>query len=409
MGSLSKTALFSMRYAGAVTDETLICQVGGTEWQRMGDMFPSGKQAVPPPPPPSATPARTSTSAAIQVTQDDRKALQEYLVAIFRQQAESAPTGTFRDSIVDAIPALGALFGRRKAVVAGTTVTNTEAENTKREALFQLRRILEVSATYADKAPWIPYLAAHRRPRFMECYRISTASFADFGDKTLVDETSRFGDNLGARAASLMDAETAKNVAELIAFQKRQEWLQAAISILGEIIRSPYRELIQNRLKGQMFNLAGNYLPVSTVDNWAGRIISWCVYGGVALLVGGGVAFLTGETDYNEPQKSFGKILASIGVLSLIAAFALQPIDKKLREEQAAEDRKSEANTKEEERIQSIWNEVNRLAEAFETTVKPLLAEMQIPITIDDMEGMLEQLKAYEKWGRELESYYTKT
>ena len=158
-----------------------------------------------------------------------------------------------------------------------------------------------------------------------------------------------------------------------------------------------------------MFNLAGNYLPVSTVDNWAGRIISWCVYGGVALLVGGGVAFLTGETDYNEPQKSFGKILASIGVLSLIAAFALQPIDKKLREEQAAEDRKSEANTKEEERIQSIWNEVNRLAEAFETTVKPLLAEMQIPITIDDMEGMLEQLKAYEKWGRELESYYTKT
>ena len=288
-------------------------------------------------------------------------------------------------------------------MVAGTTVTNTEAENTKREALFQLRRILEVSATYADKAPWIPYLAAHRRPRFMECYRISTASFADFGDKTLVDETTRFGDNLGARAASLMDSDTTGNVTELISFQERQERLQSAISILEQIIGSPYRGLIQKRLKGEPLDLQGKYLAVRTVNDWAGAPTIYCIFIGGTFLPVGKMIY----SDFDAPLG--GTLMMLTGGASVIAAVWLWQIHQKLREEVAVEGRKHQANVREEDRIQTILNAVNRLADAFETTVKPLLAEMQIQLTIEDMDGMLEELKAYEKWGRELESYYTKT
>lgn len=217
-GPLAKEALFSMRRDGLISDETLICRVDDSQWTPMGVLFPSTKQATPPPPPPPppspVVPGDPPLSG--QRSQEDRELLREYLIAIIRIQEEAFVQRTFKDALADAIPALGAFFGRRKAVIAGTTVTDADKENAKRESLFQLRRFLDVSATYLEAAPWITFLTARKHATSTKCYAIATGAFADFGDKKLVDETSRLADALGAKASALMDSDTSANIRELI-------------------------------------------------------------------------------------------------------------------------------------------------------------------------------------------------
>ena len=235
VGPLSKEVLFSMRKAGSLSDQSLICPVGDSEWKSMGEVFPSEPSAIPPPPDPSRPAVESRRS------KEDRELLRQYLVTILRPQLEFTPVvESFKDTLADIIPALGSLFGRRKAVVAGTTVSDSQTENTKREALFQQYRLLTLSETYMGSAPWISYLTAEKYSRFMECYGLATTAFSDFGDKKLVDETARLADALEVKSSGLMDAETSANIRELLSFQERQERVESGISILNEIIASPY-------------------------------------------------------------------------------------------------------------------------------------------------------------------------
>lgn len=127
VGPISKEELFSMRSDRRMTDKTLICRVGDSEWRPMGELFPSTESVRPPPPPPvPSVPSKRS--------QKDRELLHEYLVMVFAPQKESAYVRpSITDALADAIPALGNFLGRRKGVVAGTTVADSKSENTKRE------------------------------------------------------------------------------------------------------------------------------------------------------------------------------------------------------------------------------------------------------------------------------------
>ena len=158
---------------------------------------------------------------------------------------------SFKGALVKAIPAIGVLFGFRPGVVAGTTVTNTNEENTRREGLFVVRKLLELSAAYLGKAPWITYLAAKRHSHWTSQFGISTAAFSDFSDKKLVDETARLASDLEAKASALMDSETSANMQELLRFQESKHQLAETIQILEHIIGSPHRPAIIRRLQGR--------------------------------------------------------------------------------------------------------------------------------------------------------------
>ena len=50
--------------------------------------------------------------------------------------------------------------------------------------------------------------------------------------------------------------------------------------------------------------------------------------------------------------------------------------------------------------------EADRLAAAFRETVRPLAAELRMTINLDDLEGLLGELKTYEEFGRDLEDFH---
>ena len=142
-GPLAKDVLLSMRKDGLISDDTLICPVGDSQWTPMGVLFPSTKQPAPPPPPPPVPASSLATTAPLalaEISQQDRQGLHDFLVTEMRALPESEDS-SFKGALVKAIPALGVLFGFRPGVVAGTTVANTNEENTRREGLFCKRRL----------------------------------------------------------------------------------------------------------------------------------------------------------------------------------------------------------------------------------------------------------------------------
>ena len=74
-----------------------------------------------------------------------------------------------------------------------------------------------------------------------------------------------------------------------------------------------------------------------------------------------------------------------------------------------AKSKRKLAIANEEARIRAILDTVNRLATSFRSEVEPLLRELQIAVTLNDLERMVSELERYGNWGRELESYYIKT
>src|SRR5437870_1240157 len=80
VGPMSKEALFSMRSDGAVSEQTLVCKVGDSEWTPMGELFPSAKLA-------SIAPSPRPVSS--KRSQQDRELLHEYLVTSFPSQKAS--------------------------------------------------------------------------------------------------------------------------------------------------------------------------------------------------------------------------------------------------------------------------------------------------------------------------------
>ena len=70
VGPLSKEQLFSMQSDRRVTEKTLICRVGDSEWKPMGEVFPSTEPVRPPAPPP--VPPLSSKRSQLSGTQRNR-------------------------------------------------------------------------------------------------------------------------------------------------------------------------------------------------------------------------------------------------------------------------------------------------------------------------------------------------
>lgn len=400
-GPVAKEVLFAMRKDGLISDDTLICRVGDSQWTPMGVMFPSTKQPAPPPPPPPVPDSSLATTAHLapaQLSQQDRQGLHDFLVTEMRALPESEDS-SFKGALVKAIPALGVLFGFRPGVVAGTTVTNTNEENTRREGLFVVRKLLELSASYLEKAPWITYLAAKRHSHWTSQFGISTAAFSDFSDKKLVDETARLAGELEAKASALMDSETTANIRELLKFRERRAQMASAISILKAIISSPHRQLILNRLNHETIRIPGRVidLPDGKREH---AIAVICTVACLVVIIVCGVIANHSTSDDTSPAVGVGIIFGFPLMLGAIFNAANAEAAKKKREAAIANELA---------RVDSILQSVYRLAESFISTVAPLLKELLVAIALPDLEGMLSQLEAHVKWGHELERFYTKT
>ena len=402
IGPLSKEQLFSMQSDRRVTEKTLICRVGDSEWKPMGEVFPSTEPVRPPAPPP--VPPLSSKRS-----QQDRELLHEYLVTALTPQKESVYVRpSITDAIADAIPALGNLLGRRKAVVAGTTVSDSQTENTKREELFQQQRLLTLSATYMESAPWISYLTATKHSRFIECYGLTTSAFADFGDKKLVDETARLADELEVKSFGLMDSETRDFVRELISFQGRKEIVESAVSILNEIIRSPHRALIHCELATGKVEIPQNYPTLLRLPD--GKAYeTMCVICVIGTVVAGCVVAgsFAGVVEMSALHTNAVLFTTAMGLVGAIVFFTLWQSQRKAWEDENA--RYDYAFAREKQRVENILNLVNRLAGMFRSTVKPLLDVLKIAINLDDFEGMLSELVTYQTWALETERRYTST
>jgi hypothetical protein len=349
---------------------------------------------------PDARPAVSKRS------QQDRESLRKYLVTVLRPQKESRHVPpSIKEALADAIPLLGNFLGRRKAVVAGTTVSDSQGENTKREALFQQQRLLSLSATYMESAPWISSLTATKHARFMECYGLTTSAFADFGDKTLVDETTRLADELDLQSSALMDPETTELIRKLIDFQGRQERLTTALSVVNEMISSPYRAFLHSQLTNKTVEIARHHPTLENLPDGSKymRIATTCLVAGLLGLIAASKFFATKQT-LGVVALGF---VAAIGFLTSFVNFAKAAQERgRLK---AEEDRCAYESSCEDQRINGILILVIRLAGRFRTTVKTLLDELSIPINLDDLEGMLSVLVTYRTWGLETESRYTKT
>ena len=400
-GPLAKDVLLSMRKDGLISDDTLICPVGDSQWTPMGVLFPSTKQPAPPPPPPPVPASSLATTAPLalaEISQQDRQGLHDFLVTEMRALPESEDS-SFKGALVKAIPALGVLFGFRPGVVAGTTVANTNEENTRREGLFVVRKLLELSAAYLGKAPWITYLAAKRHSHWTSQFGISTAAFSDFSDKKLVDETARLASDLEAKASALMDSETTANIRELLKFRERRARLAVAISILKAIINSPHRLLILDRLNGEDVTIPRHEINLPDGSREQGLATLWTILGFV-LIIACGLIAAARDVDTMMNGVFLGVFLA---VAPAVAAFHYSAIAT------AARDKRNAALANEEHRVQSIFQSVYGLASSFINSVQPLLDELQIAVDLPDLEEMLSQLEAYEKWALELERFYTTT
>lgn len=191
------------------------------------------------------------------------------------------------------------------------------------------------------------------------------------------------------------------NIRELLNFQERQERLASATSILNSIILSPYRELILKQLKGEAIELKGNYVAVKTVKNWAHNMAVVCML--VAIVIG-----IAGFALHDKNATAAG-FLIFIGVALLAVFVYFIAKSAELMNAASAEERKREANAIEEQRIQAILVDLDRLAHNFRATAIPLLKELVIALNLDELEEVLFKLRAYEKWGCDLVGFYTKT
>ena len=64
---------------------------------------------------------------------------------------------------------------------------------------------------------------------------------------------------------------------------------------------------------------------------------------------------------------------------------------------------------KEKERYKEAAKHIEYYVAQFRATAISLLERLQIPINLDDIEEILRQLEQYDKWGLELERFYTTT
>ena len=394
-GPLAKEVLFSMRTDGAISGETLVCRVGDSQWTPLDVLFPSAKQTAPPPPPPVTTVSVTTIGLPLpgEISKEDRQGLHDFLVTAMRSRKESEGEPFFKDALAKAFPALGILLGREAAV---------GKEDKRYEALFLLHKLLHLSATYLEAAPWVTYLAAKRHAHWINRFGIATAAFADFSNKNLVDEVARLANALEVKASALMDSETTANIQELIRFQDRKGRVAAAISILNQISGSMYRPLILKLLNREEVTVAENHLTVPARSN-AGNIAFVCLSVG-CLAIKIGCDFLKNPTNSIGPTFVILNLVVGFSLLLAGIAFATKAIREWMNEKKIRE-----SNNADKHGIQATLKLVNGFAETFLAVVAPLLHELQIALSLDDLKGMRSKLEAYGTRGLEMERIYIKT
>ena len=190
--------------------------------------------------------------------------------------------------------------------------------------------------------------------------------------------------------------EPGATVKDLVFFQERKERLASALSILGSILTPENRPFVLTKLR-----LGTSAVPrTATAAPSAQRGQSWI---GPAALIGGilcGAAGLLFLLDAEHPNKSTAWVLIGAAVILGIAAFAV------LRRGKNSRGTADGAPGNPGPTAEATPSEPARLAVAFTETVKPLATELSMTIHLDDLEGLLDQLKTYEEYGRDLEDFH---
>lgn len=94
-----------------------------------------------------------------------------------------------------------------------------ESENSARSLLYRQHQFLQISETYMDKAPWIPFLTERKHRKTMTRLGVTIETFPTFEEKELFERVSRLATNLSRKSASRLDAATQQDIAHLLADQ----------------------------------------------------------------------------------------------------------------------------------------------------------------------------------------------
>lgn len=191
--------------------------------------------------------------------------------------------------------------------------------------------------------------------------------------------------------------EAGMSVKDLVFFQERKERLASALSILGAITGSEHRTLILTRLKSESSAAPRRAATASPAEHSGSWIVPAAVVGSV-LSCATGLLFLL---DAERPDKTLAWCLVFAGAVLGIVAFIF------LRKGRHTRDGQKDAGAT--DASGGMHAEAERLTGAFRETVRPLLMELKMAVTLDDLEGMVSELHAYEEFGRDLEDFHVTT
>ncbi len=194
--------------------------------------------------------------------------------------------------------------------------------------------------------------------------------------------------------------EAGTTVKDLVFFQERKERLASALSILGSIAGSEDRALMLTQLKSEPSTAPRHTAIAKTAEHPASWIVPAALVGGV-LCGATGLLFLL---DAERPDRTAAWCLVLAGAALGIVAFIFLAKERRDRDAQKTSNGGSETDAAE-----GMQSEAARLAGAFRETVGPLLTELKMAVRLDDLEGMLAELRAYEEFGRDLEDFHVTT
>lgn len=336
-------------------------------------------------------------------SQEDREALHTYLVTSIGEYRPLAMHSLTRDvksmvseviggEVGDLVGTLARDLLRRfnpgGGVVCGTSVADVESERIRREALFQQQAILKLAADYLERAPWITYLTALKCRPFLEHFDISTQTFSDLKEKQLVDALERYAEELVAKSEMSMTDDSKQDIARMFHFESIRAHLQEATEVISRIIASENRAIVLSTLMGHEVSIPSRTikLPNGSILRFLGKIIMAPFAGGVLYIL-----FVNGR-----PAASDQTILPiACALMGFAFGFWIYGIGN--------DRRKSATNelVREQQRVESVENEVNFNCREFELKVKPQLREigisseealLDLEVASNAFHGLLEQV-----------------
>ncbi len=184
---------------------------------------------------------------------------------------------------------------------------------------------------------------------------------------------------------------------DLQSFRERKERLASALSIVGSIVTPELRPLVLLRLRRGTSEDPNGGTSAKSAEHGLSWIVPTALIGSILC----GVAGLLFLLDAERPEKTVAWCLIAATIILGLLAFAFPKRAARAHGSRIAS--RTDGNASPADGTQS---EADRLAAAFRETVAPLAAELRMTIHLDNLEGLLGELKTYEEFGRDLEDFH---